>query len=362
MALRALVLAAGLGTRLRPLTEDTPKPLLPVLGRPVVTWTLDRLRKLGCEAVAINLHHRGEKIPEALGTEYEGMRLVYSEEPEILGTLGALGPLKGFFADCEQVLVVNGDSLCRWPLKRLLRTHRRKKATATLLLSRRPDPRSYGGGVGTDRAGRVLSLSSRDRDRGEVFSRHVFAGAHVLAGELLDRVGPEPADFVSDLWIPLLEEGKLVQAVVTRRRWHDLGTPDRYLRGVLDWARGRGLVRLWRRSWIDEEVRVAPDAQIHTSVLEADVVVSARARVQRCLLLPGALIGPEVEVRHSILGPGTVLPEGSRVEGRLVVPQVQDRPPHKGDSVIGGMVYSNLAAAPQPEPAGDSSTPRGTES
>lgn len=361
MKLRALVLTAGLGTRLRPLTEQVPKPLLPVLGRPLVTWTLDRLRKIGCEAVALNLHHHGEKIPETLGMEHDGMRLVYSEEPEILGTLGALGPLKSFFAGCEHIVVLNGDSLCRWPLKRLLRVHKGKQAAATLLLARRPDPRRYGGGVGIDRSGRILSLSSRDRDRGEVFSRDVFAGAHVLSGELLDRVGREPAQLVPDLWIPLLEEGRHLQALVTRRRWHDLGTPRRYLAGVLDWARGWGLPRLWRRSWTSPEARVDAEAHISSSVIEAGVEVAAGARVSRCLLLPGALVGADVEVEDSILGPGAVLPEGARVQGRLVVPQIQERPPRKGDSLIGGMVYSNLEAAPRPEPPEETTKPRRAE-
>lgn len=288
-------------------------------------------------------------IPETLGTEYEGMRLVYSEEPEILGTMGALGPLRDFFAGCDEILVVNGDSLCRWPLKRLLRTHRRSGAAASLLLARGADPRRYGGGVGIDRKGRILSLSSKDRDRGEVFSRHVFAGAHVLSGELLDRVGRGPANFVPDLWKPLLEEDRRLQALVSRRRWHDLGTPERYLEGVLDWARGGYPGRWWRRSWRAQEARVADRAKVSASVLEPDVEVAADSRVARCLLLPGSRVGPGVEVRESILGPGAILPKGARVEGRLVVPQIQDQPARKGDSLIGGMVYSSLDAAPRSE-------------
>ena len=120
MKIRALVLAAGLGRRLRPLTEDLPKPLLPVTGKPILSWTLERLRAAGCEAVAVNLFHAGERIRERYGDEHEGLPLVYSEEHELLGTLGALAPLRGFFAGCDLVLVVNGDSFCRWPFRELL--------------------------------------------------------------------------------------------------------------------------------------------------------------------------------------------------------------------------------------------------
>src|SRR5687768_17720631 len=92
--LRALVLAAGLGTRLRPLTDVAPKPLLPVTGMPILGHTLQQLAAVGCEAAAVNLHHRGDQIRQRFGDSFAGMPLIYSEEPELLGTLGALHPLK----------------------------------------------------------------------------------------------------------------------------------------------------------------------------------------------------------------------------------------------------------------------------
>src|SRR6187402_2776161 len=117
--LRALVLAAGRGERLRPLTATLPKPLLPVAGRPLLAWTLERLRAAGCEAVAINLHHLGGQIREQFGDRFRGLPLVWSEETELLGTAGALPPLREFLSAADRVLVVNGDSLCRWPLETL---------------------------------------------------------------------------------------------------------------------------------------------------------------------------------------------------------------------------------------------------
>lgn len=120
---RALVLAAGFGRRLRPLTAALPKPLLPVAGRPLVAWTLDALVAAGCEGIALNLHHQGEAIAAALGTHHRGVPLHYSREPEILGTLGAVWPLRDFLAAADEVLIVNGDSLCRWPLRALAARH-----------------------------------------------------------------------------------------------------------------------------------------------------------------------------------------------------------------------------------------------
>lgn len=347
MKIRALVLAAGLGRRLRPLTEDLPKPLLPVTGKPILSWTLERLRAAGCEAVAVNLFHAGERIRERYGDEHEGLPLVYSEERELLGTLGAVHPLRDFFAGCDLVLVVNGDSLCRWPFKKLLRSHRRSGAAATLMLTRRPDPREFGGGVGIDRQGRILSFSDADRRRGEVYSRHVFAGVHLLSAELLERVGEGPSDFVQDLYVPLLDEGARLQAVASEARWHDLGTPRRYLEGVLDWARGRGPTRWFRRSWCSPLAEV-DGGQIQSSVLEGDARVERGAKVVRCLLLPGARVEPEAVVKDSILGPGAVVPRGAWVERRLIMPQQGDTKPNPGDSLVGGMVYSSLGPAPKP--------------
>src|SRR6202035_1327050 len=207
--LRALVLAAGLGKRLRPLTEATPKPLLPVAGVPILGHTLAQLAALGCGAAAVNLHPFGEQVRRRFGGDFAGMPLTYSEEPELLGTLGALFPLRDFFAPADLILLVNGDSLCRWPLKRMIRAHLSAGSPATLLLSGRADPRAFGGGVGVDRQGNVLSFRPEDPPppgRGEVARRLVFAGAHVLSPALLSRVGPQPADIVRDLYVPLLAE------------------------------------------------------------------------------------------------------------------------------------------------------------
>src|SRR6202040_4437698 len=113
MRLGALVLAAGLGTQLRPRPDDLPKPLLPVLGQPLLGLTLRRLAAAGCEAAAINLHHGAGQIRRAFGSEHAGLPLIWSEEPQPLGTLGALGPLAGLLPGADLALVVNGDSLCR---------------------------------------------------------------------------------------------------------------------------------------------------------------------------------------------------------------------------------------------------------
>ena len=340
--LRALVLAAGLGTRLRPLTDVAPKPLLPVAGLPILGHTLQQLAAVGCEAAAVNLHHRGDQIRQRFGDSFSGMPLVYSEEPELLGTLGALHPLKDFLGEADLVLLINGDSLCRWPLKKLIRRYQQSGgADAALLLTAQAPVAEFGGGVGIDRSGRILSFRPGDPERGEVVNRHVFAGVHVFSPRLLERIGPGRSDIVHGLYIPMLEEpeGKLI-SVVTDRPWHDLGTPLRFLEGVVDWCRAGWPERLWRRAWISPEAVVEPGAKVRRSAVEAGAKVGEGAQVEGSVLLPGSRVGKGSVVRESILGFGAAVPPGTWVERRIIMPQRAGFVPGLDDSVVGGAVFT----------------------
>jgi mannose-1-phosphate guanylyltransferase len=338
--IRALVLAAGLGTRLRPLTSLTPKPLLPVRGVPILGHTLARLAAVGCEAVAINLHYLGDQIRQRFGDSHAGMPLTWSEEPEVLGTLGALHPLKEFFAPVDLVLLVNGDSLCEWPLRKLIRHHLASGTRSTLLLTSRPDPARFGGGVGIDRAGRILSFRQGDPERGEVARRHVFAGAHAFSPDLLSRIGPGRSDIVRDLYIPMLAEGAAIGSVVDAGPWHDMGTPQRFLNGALDWAHGHWPERLWRRSWVSPEASLEAGAKVRGSAIEPGAKVGEGARIESSVLLPGARIGKGSVVRETIVGFGASIPPGTWVERRIVMPQSSGLAPGLDDSVVGGAVYT----------------------
>lgn len=331
--LRALVLSAGHGKRLRPLTSFIPKPLLPVRGAAALAHTIDQLVDLGCEAVAVNLFHRGEMIRESLGSSYGGVPLTFSIEEKLLGTLGALGPLREFLGEAEQLLIINGDSLCRWPLRGLVRRHLRSGARATMLVSKRVDPGPFGGGVGVVERKWIVSLR-RDGQDSEQVVRRVFMGAHVVSPALLDRVPDGPADFVADLYEPMVSEGERIGALETSRKWHDLGTPERYRRAVLDWGR--------RRSWTDPDAEVAAEARVRGSIVEQDVLVHADTIVNGCLILPGARVGVGCRVVESIVGPGVDLPPHTTVERRMVTMVRADASVSSQASVVGGLVYEPI--------------------
>ncbi len=339
--LRAVVLAAGLGTRLRPLTEFEPKPLLPVGGRPLVSHTLDRLEAAGCEAVALNLHHLGSRIRERLGDSHGTMSLVYSEEDKLLGTLGALVPLRDFWHDAETLVVVNGDTLSRWPFGQLVRRHRRKGADLTLMVSRRARLDEYGGGVGIDKAGRIVSLRP-GADRGEVVKRRVYGGAHALSPSLLEGLPEAPLNFVPDLWAPMLEQARPIEAYESFGRWFESGTPELYLRSARNWPGRWWLPRWLRGSWIAPAANVHDDARVSRSVIEVEATVEAGAVVDRSLVLPGARVTAGCAVRNSIIGFGVALAPETRVDRRVVTPERAEVSPRPGDSLVGGLIYSPL--------------------
>lgn len=310
--LRALVLAAGRGERLRPLTTSLPKPLLPVAGRPLAAWTLARLRAAGVEAAALNLHHLGERIRATFGASFRGMPLVYSDERELQGTGGALPPLADFLSAADLVLVVNGDSLCRWPFEAMLAAHRRSRPAATLLVQRTVDPRAFGGGVALE-GDRVVAFRKGDLTHAASGRHVVFAGAQILEPELLERLPEGPSDLITALYEPLLAAGAPLQAVETARPWHDLGTPRRYLEGVLDWT-FRGSTKAFRAVNGSE---IGPQARLRRTVVEAGGTVGARARLSECLVLPGGTVAEGVKLRRSIVGPGARVAPGADRDGWL---------------------------------------------
>ncbi|MEM1244782.1 MAG: NDP-sugar synthase [Acidobacteriota bacterium] len=338
--LRALVLSAGFGQRLRPLTQQIPKPLLPVLGKSSVVRTLQGLARLGCESAFLNLHFLGEQVREAVGTDVDGMEIRYSEEEEILGTLGALGPIARQLADSDAALLINSDSLCRWPLSKMVKEHLRHDAIATLLIAERAP---FRGNVAVSKDGRLLQLRHDRRlpSDGVASSELVFGGAQVLSPRLLDRVAgrSEPADIVGELYEPLLDDRENLRAVRTKRPWHDLGTPWRYLQALVQTA---GRASPLRSSWISDRATLGARSKIRRAVIEHEVVLEEDCRVETSAVLPGARLEAGCRLKDSLVAPGVVLPAGTGLDRRLVTPLSSGRDPAGRDSVVGQLVYTPI--------------------
>jgi len=293
--MKAMILAAGLGTRMRPLTLLRAKPVLPVLNRPLLYWTLEHLARHGVDDVVVNLHHLPDSVSEALGVGRRfGVRLRYSREDKILGTSGGPRAVRDLLGE-EPFVLVNGDILFDFDLGRLMRRHRASGARATLALLPNPDPGRYGPVV-TDASGRVLSLAGLPRRaRG---TESLFTGVHVLDPALLDRLPTGPSDSVRDLYAPLVAEGDRLQGVRLRGAWYDLGCPSLYRDAQLRLVPGKGRAR----ALVDPKARV-----------------SATARVRRSVVGKGALIGTSAQVVRSILWDGATVEDGAVVDGAIVV-------------------------------------------
>jgi len=189
-----MVLAAGLGTRLRPLTLDRPKPLVEVAGQPLITYSLRLLRRYGITDIVINLHHQGEALRDALGDGSRlGVRLLYSEEDPLLDTGGAIKRVEPLLRD-DDFVVMNGDTIIDLPLDRLIEAHRARAASATLVLRNDPDQQRYGLiEVGPDlRVARFLGRP--EAPAAAPLTPYMFAGVHIL-GPRIFRFMPEGGAF-----------------------------------------------------------------------------------------------------------------------------------------------------------------------
>jgi mannose-1-phosphate guanylyltransferase len=304
-----MVLAAGYGLRMRPLTLLRAKPALPVLGRPLLQWTIERLARAGVREVMVNLHHLPDTITAALGDGRRlGVRVRYSHEPEILGTGGGPRAVRPFFGD-EPFLLVNGDVLFDFDLRELLDRHAGSGAGATLALRRNPDPAAYSPVI-SDRRGRILAIAGRPRAAAGTVS--MFASVHVMTPSLLDRLPPGPSDSVRDLYLPLLEEGERLLGVRCGGAWYDFGRPSPYRDAQLRLLRGR--------SFFDTKARVSATADVERSVVGARARVGRAARVRRSILWEDAVVEPDARVEGSIVASGGVVRSGERAANVIVLP------------------------------------------
>jgi len=238
--IKAMLLAAGEGARLRPLTLHRPKVMLPIAGQPLLVHTLRWLKRYGVEQVAINLHHKSEAITSYCGDGRSwGVEITYSYEEKLLGTAGAVRKLRPFFD--ETFVLVYGDVLTDLPLDALLRFHREKgpgppSGYLTMALYRVPDPTAVGL-VGLDEEGRVVAFKEKPRPE-EVFTDLANSGILVLEPGIIEHIPADTFyDFGHHLFPKLLEEGVPMYGwpIPPQTYLLDIGTPENYERARREW-------------------------------------------------------------------------------------------------------------------------------
>jgi NDP-sugar pyrophosphorylase family protein len=317
--MKAMVLAAGLGTRMRPLSDLLAKPALPVLNRPLLQWTLEWLAREGVRDVVVNTHHLPETVERAVGSGRRfGLRIRFSHEPEILGSGGGPRRVRELFGR-QTVLLVNGDCLFDFDLRTLAKRHRAARALATLVLKPNPDTRRYGPVV-TGPRGIIRSIRRLPRPaRGPV---SLFTGVQLVEPALFDRLDDRPSDIVVALYAPLLAEGGRLLGLRMRGPWLDFGSPDYYLRSqirLLANARGRRA----NGSLVDPAARVHPRARMDRSVVGAGALVARDAAVSRSVLWPEAEVGESARLEACIVTSGARVASGERLSRLIVLPRAR---------------------------------------
>ncbi len=318
--LRGFVLAAGFGTRLRPLSRAHPKPAWPLFDVPLAGRVLGLIRAAGVEEVVVNLHHRPDRLREALAPWLpDGMPVRWSEEKAILGTGGALEPWRGWLSTGTFVLA-NGDTFQELDLAAMAAFHRDRAGAATL--SVRPAPPGGDAPLELGPDGRIVRfLDARAPGRAGGLPV-VFTGVHLLEPSVLDRLPAGPCCINADVHRRAVAAGEPVFGFVSRRGfWSDLGTPERYLSAHLELLRLGRVPRAPGRVWGEDgktgdggRVRapsyLGPGARVMRgavagpgAVLGAAAVVEPGAAVEQAVVWAGARIGPP-GLRRVVLAPG----------------------------------------------------------
>lgn len=242
--MKAMILAAGLGTRLRPLTNSLPKALLPIAGAPLIVWNLLLLRRQGIMEVIINLHHLGHLIEQELGDGSRlGMTLAYSRESVVLGTGGGIKQAEPFFKG-EPFLVLNGDTLLELDLGQLLRFHHQRGGIATMVLREDPEADRWGA-VEVDPQRRVVRINGRGKHEQAGTDKRMFAGVHVMHPQLLREVPAGRESSIIEAYVSEIGRGESVFGFDMEGYWSDIGTPERYEQAKKDVE--AGLIDLARR-------------------------------------------------------------------------------------------------------------------
>lgn len=331
--MQALILAGGKGTRLRPLTVYTPKPIVPVLNRPFLLYQIDALKKADITDVTLSLSYQPDKIELLLGNGSEyGVNLRYITEPSPMGTGGAYK----FAGDAlrETTVVINGDILTNLDIRKVINFHRGRKAEATLTLATVDDPSRYGV-VEVDDDGAIVRFTEKPGKSSEVVNT-INAGVYILEPSILDLIAADStSSFEYDIFPEILARKLPFFAYVMKGEyWVDIGTPANYLKAHHDLL-GRNVkgievdraaasdvatrAEVDKVSIIGEGCSIKPGVQIKNSVIGPGVQVEEKAIIENSVIwahtrvasaaeIDGAVIGRSCHIgRNSIVSPGTVL-------------------------------------------------------
>lgn len=293
--MKAVVMAGGEGTRLRPLTSNRPKPLVPILNKPCMQHTIELLKRHGITEIVVTLYYLADEIEGYFGDGSElGVKLIYTVEDTPLGTAGSVKKAEEFLKD-EAFMIVSGDSLTDIDVEKAVAYHKEKGSVATLVLKNVDNPLEFGVVI-TDDDGRVRRFLEKP-SWGEVFSDTVNTGMYILEPSIFDYMEKDTSyDWSQDIFPRLLQDEKPLFGYVMSEYWTDVGSLQQYRQSQYEMLQGKTTLPLEGRReggdiWIGEGTEIDPSAQ-----LIGPIIVGKNCRIKA-----GAHIGPETVIGDNCL-------------------------------------------------------------
>ncbi|MBW4477467.1 MAG: mannose-1-phosphate guanyltransferase [Tolypothrix brevis GSE-NOS-MK-07-07A] len=340
--MRAVLMAGGSGTRLRPLTCDLPKPMVPILNRPIAEHIINLLKRHHITEVVATLHY----LPDVLRDYFQdggdfGVQMTYAvEEDQPLGTAGCVKNIAELLD--ETFLVISGDSITDFDLTAAIEFHKQKKSKATLILTRVPNPIEFGVVI-TDEQHRIRRFLEKP-STSEIFSDTVNTGIYILEPEVLEYLPPNiESDFSKDLFPLLLEKDELMYGYVAEGYWCDVGHLDAYREAQYDGLENKvkldfAYKEMSNRLWVGQNTYIDPTAQIEApavigdncrigarvqieagTVIGDNVTIGADANLKRPIVWNGAIIGDEAHLSACVISRGTRVDRRAHVLEAAVV-------------------------------------------
>jgi mannose-1-phosphate guanylyltransferase/phosphomannomutase len=340
--MKAIIIAGGFGTRLRPLTYNRPKPIVSVANKPFVIQQIELLKRYGITEIILNLHYLSDSIEEYLGDGSKlGVKIHYSIEDDPLGTAGAVKNAEQYF-DGEPLVVFNGDVLTDIDLSKIIEFHKKNKADATITLVRVEDPTPYGLVI-LDKDCRVLKFTEKPNWE-RVNANTINAGIYIINPEVFKSVpAGKQYSFERELYPKMLEEGKRVFGYITESYWIDIGTPAKYLTAHRDILNNDVFVDIDGKKdqkgvWVAEGANISPQAKVHgPSIIGKNVRVSQNAKinafsvigdsvrinegavVEDSVILRNSIIGKDVKLRSCIIGENCIIEDFAEIGNGIVL-------------------------------------------
>ncbi|MFL0195235.1 sugar phosphate nucleotidyltransferase [Clostridium sp. WILCCON 0269] len=321
--MKAIIMAGGEGTRLRPLTCNIPKPMMPIMGKPIMEYALELLKNTGIEDIGATLQYLPDEIINYFGDGKDfGVNISYFIEETPLGTAGSVKNAEAFLNDT--FVVISGDALTDIDLSKAIAYHKSKGAVATLILKEEPVPLEFGVVV-TNAQGRVTGFLEKP-GWGEVFSDKVNTGIYILEPDIFKYYNKNKKfDFSSDLFPLLLKEKVPVFGYVAEGYWCDIGSIDQYMKCHFDILKGLAHINIKAQKysediWIGEDCEISPEAKISRpvyigsgskiynnaqigpyTVLGENNIISPDATIKRSILFNNCYIGDKAQIRGAVL-------------------------------------------------------------